>query len=541
MRPGESRMSEWLADAGLRELAAQHQAILNNIPDMAWLRTPDSRFIAVNQAYVEASGHPQDELLGRRPDAIWPAELAQAYLATDQEVVRTGRRTRYEHRVPDISGAMQSCETIKTPVCNSRGEIIGITGISRNITERKRAEEAVARLNLLYTVRGQTSQAIVRIADRHRLLQEACRITVRSGALAMAWAGLFDTAGNLVPAACHAEQKRRCGPVTDAAAADIRKIRSRRFQHYVCNDAASTRQFQAHARLAEAQGCRSFAIFPLRLRGRAAGLFAVYARETTFFTDDIVQLLAALSADLSFALNSIAEADRRRQAEQALLASRARLRELSAYLESVREAERTRIARELHDELGQNLTALKMGLGWVEKQLLPAQEKARGKVRHLKELADLTVHSIQQIAADLRPMILDELGLESAIEWQLERFSEQSGIAFELKIQHPRVTCSHDARTAIFRILQEAITNVGRHAQASRVIVTLLVRDDAMHLAVQDNGTGFDPALRTEREALGLLGMRERAHTLGGTLAIHSRPGYGTRIEASIPIDGGEK
>lgn len=337
------------------------KAILANIPDQAWLKDADSRYILVNEAFARACGLPEEQILNRRPVDVWPEEWGRIYIDTDRRVMEEGVRLRYEEQRQGQDGMLHWYDTIKTPIRNAQGKVVGTTGISRDITDRKLAE-------------------------------------------------------------------------------------------------------------------------------------------------------------------------------QELLESRSQLRELSAYLQSVREEERTRIARELHDELGQSLTAIRIGLGVLETQYGlrgPQAAEWAKNLQQLKHIADSTVESVQRIAADLRPLILDELGLASALDWLLESFSERGDIAFELIVPPRLPAFSRDVSTAIFRILQEALTNVVRHSRATSVMVELKEQGDHVALRIADNGCGID--LAESRNSLGLLGMHERAFMLGGTLKITSRSASGTRIDVRIP------
>lgn len=340
----------------------QQKAILNNIPDQAWLKDADSRYILVNEAFVAACRLPEQQILNRTPVDVWPQEWGREYIDTDRRVMEQGVRLRYEERRHAEDGTLRWYDTIKTPIRNEQGEVIGTTGISRDITDRKLAE-------------------------------------------------------------------------------------------------------------------------------------------------------------------------------QELLESRSQLRELSAYLQSVREEERTRISRELHDELGQSLTAIRIGLGVLETQygLQGAQSLEWAKnLQQLKHIADSTVESVQRIAADLRPLILDELGLASALDWLLESFAERSRIAVELVVPPTLPAYSREISTAIFRILQESLTNVSRHSHATSVVVELKENERDVLLKITDNGCGIDATDSCEN-SLGLIGMRERAFMLGGTLKIQSRQGSGTSIDVRIP------
>jgi hypothetical protein len=343
-----------------RDTQQQQRALLDNIPDMAWLKDRDCRYLAVNTAYQEILGVPEKAVLGKTPDEIWPAEIAEVYLRTDRRVLKSGRRWRYEESRLDSSGDLRWFETIKSPIRDDAGHIIGTVGISRDISERKAAEGELIR-------------------------------------------------------------------------------------------------------------------------------------------------------------------------------SRAQLRELSNYLQSVREEERARISRELHDELGQTLTALKMELGWLRERVPAEPALVRTRLDRLTSIVDQSVVDLQRIAADLRPMILDELGLVSAVQWLTQNFSERSALSIELSFDRQDVAYASDVSTAAFRIAQESLTNIVRHSRATSARVSVRHADGELQIEISDNGRGTD-LTQSKRKRLGLLGMEERAHMLGGSMQIDSSPGHGTRICVRLPL-----
>ena len=329
------------------------KAILNNIPDQAWLMDRDSRYILVNEAFVTASGLSETDILGKTPTAVWPAHWGREYMKTDAQVVLSGQRIRYEEKRQGPDGQVRWFDIIKTPLRDAQGLVVGTVGISRDVTD-------------------------------HKLLKEE-------------------------------------------------------------------------------------------------------------------------------------------------------LRDLSDYLQTVREEERTHLSRELHDELGQSLTALQLGLGVMEAQLPVGSAAWVDHLDTLKALTDGTLSTIKRIASDLRPPLLDDLGLESAMEWLLAGFSKRTGVSHTLLLPDTPLQYSHEVSTTLFRILQEALTNVTRHGQAAGVAVALLERDDAIILHIADDGRGLDAANLPHPKSLGLIGMRERCVLLGGQLTIVSQPGQGTQIEARIP------
>jgi len=234
-------------------------------------------------------------------------------------------------------------------------------------------------------------------------------------------------------------------------------------------------------------------------------------------------------------LNESLEA-RIRERTAALERSRAELRELAAVGSTAREQEKTRIARELHDELGQSLTALKMDLRSL--QQTASAPDAAARLAGMQQIVDEMQASARRIAADLRPLTLDDLGLVAAAQWLVENFGKHHGVACELEIDPPEFELADPQATAVFRILQESLTNVARHSGASRARIALTHGERHVRLRVSDDGKGFDPSAARRPNAFGVLGLRERAHLVSGEITIDSAPGRGTTIEVVIPLGG---
>ena len=213
------------------------------------------------------------------------------------------------------------------------------------------------------------------------------------------------------------------------------------------------------------------------------------------------------------------------------------LRELATHLQHIRENERTSIAREIHDELGQQLTGLKMDVSWLGKKLAAsADEPISMKINDIIKLIDETVKTVRRISTQLRPSILDDLGLLAAMEWQCDEFEKRSEIPIDFTSNVASVQLSPDMTTGLFRIFQECLTNISRHAGATHVEARLHVRDRNLTLQIRDNGRGFNIQESGKKKTLGLLGMRERTLLMGGTCEITSRPGEGTLVEISVPV-----
>jgi signal transduction histidine kinase len=202
----------------------------------------------------------------------------------------------------------------------------------------------------------------------------------------------------------------------------------------------------------------------------------------------------------------------------------------------VREEEQTRIAREIHDELGQALTGLKMDLAWLTQHLPPAAKSLAQKTAAMSSLIDNTIHSVRRIASGLRPEVLDEAGLGTAIEWQVREFQKRTGIRCRVMLPDQEPILERDQATMVFRILQEVLTNVARHANATRVDAELALLPNELQLEVQDNGRGITEDQMRSGKSLGLLGMRERALLIGAELDIAGVRGAGTRVTLSVQL-----
>jgi signal transduction histidine kinase len=217
--------------------------------------------------------------------------------------------------------------------------------------------------------------------------------------------------------------------------------------------------------------------------------------------------------------------------------SRTRLAELSAHTDRVKEQERTRIAREIHDELGGNLTAIKMAVAMLAARLDGAADPAlREKTDYVDSLVDRTIEAIHRISLDLRPALLD-LGLVAALEWQVKEFDKQTGIHSSFSTNHRDIGLDDDQATALFRIAQEALTNIAKHAHASKVTVKLARLRYHVSLKITDNGSGIRQADRAKPDSFGLRGMAERARALGGTLTLSHANGGGTVVSIKIKRD----
>ena len=226
----------------------------------------------------------------------------------------------------------------------------------------------------------------------------------------------------------------------------------------------------------------------------------------------------------------------RKESEQELMRSHERLRDLTSHLQVIREEERAAVAREIHDELGQALTALKMDIHWLRNRLHEQDPSLIEKTRLMSQLIDRTVKSVRRICAELRPGLLDDFGLSVALEWQAEEFQKRTGMECKTSVPAEGLDLNKEKSTNLFRIVQESLTNVIRHADATKVEINLHEEDGKLLLEIVDNGKGISQAAITNPKSFGLIGIKERVHSLGGEVNIAGTPTEGTRLTVKMPI-----
>ncbi len=276
-------------------------------------------------------------------------------------------------------------------------------------------------------------------------------------------------------------------------------------------------------------------VIPQILQTKVA-VFVELAKKNLQFkhqTLELEQLNARLQEQRKQDLEHINE---RKQAEAALRQSREELRQLASYQERIKEDERKRIAREIHDELGQNLLALRIDVAMLHTRTATTHPKLNQKVQGVLEHIDTTMKAMRAIINNLRPIVLD-LGLNAAIDWQVKEFQRRTGIACELLMPKKDLTIADGLATALFRILQETLNNVFRHARATKVTIELYTRGERLVMMVADNGIGIFPGCRRKANSFGLVGIKERVSALHGEFALDTAQDKGTSITISIPLD----
>ncbi len=275
---------------------------------------------------------------------------------------------------------------------------------------------------------------------------------------------------------------------------------------------------------------RVFVGFPMKVGDRIIGSLNLAHTEGVEISEHTARWIESLA-------NYVAALTDRKRAEEELQTSREQLRELSRWTQSAIEEERKRIAREIHDELGQELSLLQLDLGSLGERLPRGERDVQTRIESMTALVDSAIHSVQKIATDLRPTLLDDLGLGAAVEWAVKEFQKRTSIPCTVAIDPPDLRLDPERSTALFRILQEGLTNVLRHARASKVEVALTKSGGTVLLRVRDDGRGISPRQIRDSKSVGLTGIRERVRPWGATVAIRGIPGRGTEILINIPVE----
>ncbi|MDB5210856.1 MAG: domain S-box protein, partial [Sediminibacterium sp.] len=225
----------------------------------------------------------------------------------------------------------------------------------------------------------------------------------------------------------------------------------------------------------------------------------------------------------------------RKKAEDKLKQSYAEIRQLTEHLQNIREDERKNIAREIHDELGQQLTAIKMDVAWIDKKTPEATDEIKRKLKNIIGLLNESNQSVRRILSELRPKILDDHGLLEAIQWLGHEFSRASGIPVTFVSTEKDIKASEQIATCIFRVCQEAFTNITRHSHATHVLNSIKITEGNIVVTIEDNGVGFDATSIQNKKSFGILGMKERVGSLGGKFELVASVGKGTSIKVSLP------
>lgn len=408
---------------------------------------------------------------------------------------------------------------------------------------RRKAELRILDLTNLYAALSDANAAMARARSRDHLFQDMCRIAVERGGFHFAWVGLRDeSTGRLLPRASFGSAGSLLDGIEQAMEADSpgghrpAVEAAREGRACVCNDTLRDPRFADWHERMRSLPIRSAAAVPLLLEGSPIGSFSLYARDADHFDDERMHLLGELAGGMAFALDRFEQEDRRQRAQVQILEAKQQLQALSTRLLGVQEQERRDIARELHDEIGQSLTLMKIKLQMALQGGCPDANLTAECI----DIASRTLEQVRAMSLNLRPPALDELGLVPALRWMLDLHRATAGWIIDFAPGSISSRLAAEIETACFRVTQEALTNAARHARANRLSVGLRATGGELELTVQDDGVGFDQEEVRHRPvanaSLGLVSMKERAALAGGRLQIDSARGAGTRVFAAFPL-----
>ncbi|MFZ0964709.1 MAG: PAS domain S-box protein [Terriglobia bacterium] len=549
LRRSEQRYKDFISHSheGVWRLELEHPVPVGLPGETIFERLMQFGYIAeCNLAYARIMGYSAPEaVVGKRlRDLFHPSD--QGVLESFRVSIRTGLRSRTtEFRDLDKEGNPRYRLRTEIPIVEN-GMFVRAWGITRDITEIKAAEDAQHRLNRELEAISNCNQALLHADDEQSLLNDICRIICDEAGYRLAWVGYAenDEAKTVRPVAWAGfesgyvasaqiswaeDTARGCGPTGTA----IRAGKS------VCAQDVATDPLMALWRENALQrGYRSNMALPLKdEKAKVFGALTIYSAEANAITPEEMRLMEELAGDLAFGITVVRGRLEHRRAEQERERSLEQLRALTARLQSVREEERKRVAREIHDQLGQALTAIKIDLISLIRELPAGKKQSSKRTDSILQLVDESIRTVRRISTELRPGILDDLGLVAAIQWAGEDFQSRTGMRCRLDLPREDIAVDPEQATAIFRIFQETLTNVARHAGATAVEVRLAREFGNLTLEVHDNGKGIPEDKLSDGKSLGILGMRERAMLLGGELAIISPPGKGTTVKIRIPED----
>jgi two-component system sensor histidine kinase UhpB len=479
--PDIAQIEKFLTESG-RGLAS----VFELIPDMVFIVDRDERVLYLNQVAALAVGLSLADVVGRRQGELFSPEVAARHSRAIQQVFATGETLMAEDQ-QDLRETPVWIDTRLVPFREPGGAIVAVVGIVRNVSERRQALRTLE-------------------------LREAFLRGMLDNFPHMVW--LKDPQGRFVVVnQPFADAAGKAHPADLIGLCDFDVWPHELARGYVADDEEvmrTRRQKQVEEQISVHGVLRWVETFKSPVIDASGNVIG-----TTGLGHDITH---------------------RRQMQEEQRRSREQLRALAAHVESVREQERVRIAREIHDELGQSLTCMGMDLAFLDKQIDPRNQDAAARVAALVELVKDTIRCVRRISSELRPSILDDLGLGAAIEWLAHDVESRTQITCAVEVPED-LSLPFELATPLFRICQEALTNVTRHAGASKVSIQLECADGELTLVVRDNGRGITEEEIQRHGSLGLLGMKERVALLGGTLEVKGQPGQGTSLSITMRID----
>jgi PAS domain S-box-containing protein len=499
------------AGAALRQAERLQKALLDNIPDPAWLKDAKGRFLACNPALARFYGQPLEAIIGRTVSECVPGE-ADRMTREDEAVMHTRHSLVGEAAVKDSQGGVRWLESIKSPLCNERDEIIGTVGIARDVTERKQAEA-------LLQAQRDLGVSLSLTSDLATALKHLLDVTMQIGAVDSGGVYLLNAATGGMDAVVHCGLSAAFVKAVSHWAGDspqMRLIQRGKPFFGAYRDLAVPKD---KSRLSE--GLQGVAFIPLSQDGRAIGALALSSHVTQEIPPQTQLVIEALATQAAGAIARIrAEAERHRLERQLL---------------EITDREQARIGQDIHDGLCQHLVSLAFDANSLARELSSKRRAQAPIALRMAELADQAITETRQLARGLFPVRLESEGLPSALEELAKTTRERFKIRCRFRSQGTATVPSSTIATHLYRIAQEAVANAVKHSQAQRISIGLTAGDDQLWLKVEDDGKGMRPEKSKGADGMGLHIMDYRARSIGGTLRVAARRRGGTQVFCCVP------
>jgi PAS domain S-box-containing protein len=474
-KPAELQQLVLERTAELDQSEKRNKAVINALPDLVLIIDKENRFSDFIKPKEMDTYVAPEIFIGKKVNEVLPPELAEKTIINKLKALTTGEVTTYSYQLK-VGNEDRDYEA--RYVTHGKEEVLVLI---RDITETKRAERMLMESEAKYrTLVEQASDGIF----------------------------IADFKGRFI--------------VVNPAGYKLSQYTPEELKSHTIYDFVFSEDLKE---------------MPFQMDELAAGKTATSERRMRRKDGSVidVEITARIIAQDRF-LAFIRDITERKKVQQELLRSREELRQLSNHLENIREEERIHIAREIHDELGQHLTVIKMDISRLGKKI-SGNEVLEREVQEILEMINTIVATVRKISSELRPSMLDDLGLVAALEWYSRDFIKRTGIKTNFNTNEGEVELPDKTKTGLFRIFQESLTNVARHAEATEVNTSLYRRNNKLFMVIHDNGKGFDAAETIGKRTLGLLGMKERALMMGGRFVVNSSPGNGTEIEVSVSLE----
>lgn len=462
-------------------------AVVESVPDAIYAKDRAGRYLMMNSSGAALFDRTVDEVVGRTDDALFTEEDASQIREDDLQVMKAGRAVQFRDQSRTHDGEERFFDVTKAPLRQQEGSVDGVVGITRDITDRIRAEEARRISEQKYEKLFQATPLGIALST----MEDGRFLEVNDGFVQL----LGYRRGELI-----GRRSRELGLWVDEGDRErlVRRIRT----------TGEARELDARLR-----------------RGDGAEIEAEIFGERVEVDD--LRCIITVTRDVT----------ERRRYEREIARSRDKLQQYAAHMTSARERERKELARDIHDHLGQLLTAVKLKVVALAKETSDGDGPSPEEFGAVVELVDRGVQEVRDLSTSLRPSAIDQFGLVDALRWQVERVEEQFGLDASVDSEVADLRLGEDQKIHVFRVVQEALTNVGRHADADRAVVAVDADEDSLLVRVLDDGVGVDPESIDPSDSHGLLGMEERAHLLGGELYLRDRPEGGAEVRLVIPYE----